>query len=270
MGAVHCCKAVWPLMQAQQYGRIAMTTSSSGLYGNFGQSNYGAAKMALVGLMQTLSLEGAKSNIRVNCLAPTAATRMTEGLLPAEVLALLKPEAVTPALLWLVSEGRAPTAPSPAPAPAPSKPRTSPSRTGLHLGSGADVPEQPGRRMGPGERAAAASRCPPAAPHRARTRWGRRWERADERAGPLPSAHAEARSAEARPMSAAAGWPTQVPLVAILRGIQPGRGAGPRPSAGGSRFRLHRGAHQLARLGAERPEPDARIRVAGCWWAPAR
>ena len=101
MGAVHCSKAVWPIMNAQKYGRIVMTTSSTGLYGNFGQSNYGAAKMALVGLMQTLALEGAKNNIRVNCLAPTAATRMTEDLMPPEVLALLKPEAVVPAMLVL-------------------------------------------------------------------------------------------------------------------------------------------------------------------------
>lgn len=101
MGAAHCCKAVWPHMQAQNYGRIVMTTSSSGLYGNFGQSNYGAAKMAQVGLMQTLSLEGAKYNIHVNALAPTAATRMTEGLMPEAVLAALKPEAVVPAMLVL-------------------------------------------------------------------------------------------------------------------------------------------------------------------------
>lgn len=104
MGAVNCTKAVWPHMNAQKYGRIVMTTSSSGLYGNFGQSNYGAAKLALVGLMQTLSLEGAKNNIHVNCLAPTAATRMTEGLMPAEVLAALKPEAVVPAMLVLAAE----------------------------------------------------------------------------------------------------------------------------------------------------------------------
>ena len=108
MGAVHCTKAVWPVMTAQKYGRIVMTTSSSGLYGNFGQSNYGAAKLALVGLMQTLSLEGAKHDIRVNCLAPTAATRMTEDLMPAEVLRALQPEAVVPAMLVLASEG-APT-----------------------------------------------------------------------------------------------------------------------------------------------------------------
>ena len=108
MGAVKCCKAVWDLMRAQNYGRIVMTTSSSGLYGNFGQSNYGAAKMALVGLMQTLSIEGAKNNVRVNCLAPTAATRMTEHLLPEAVLKLLQAEAVTPGLLALVAEG-APT-----------------------------------------------------------------------------------------------------------------------------------------------------------------
>lgn len=104
MGAVNCCKAVWDLMRAQNYGRIVMTTSSSGLYGNFGQANYGAAKMALVGLMQTLSIEGAKNNIHVNCLAPTAATRMTEHLMPEAVLKLLQPETVTPGLLALVSE----------------------------------------------------------------------------------------------------------------------------------------------------------------------
>jgi NAD(P)-dependent dehydrogenase (short-subunit alcohol dehydrogenase family) len=97
MGAAHCCKAVWPHMVAQQYGRIVMTTSSTGLYGNFGQSNYGAAKLAQVGLMQTLSIEGAKYNIHVNALAPTAATRMTEGLMPQEVLDALTPEAVVPA-----------------------------------------------------------------------------------------------------------------------------------------------------------------------------
>jgi len=108
MGAVHCTKAVWPHMTAQNYGRIVMTTSSSGLYGNFGQSNYGAAKLALVGLMQTLALEGAKHDIRVNCLAPTAATRMTEGLMPEEVLRALQPEAVVPAMLVLASEN-APT-----------------------------------------------------------------------------------------------------------------------------------------------------------------
>ena len=104
MGAVNCTKAVWDIMKAQNHGRIVMTTSSTGLYGNFGQSNYGAAKMALVGLMQTLSLEGAKNDIRVNCLAPTAATRMTEHLMPEAVLKLLQPEAVTPGLLALVAE----------------------------------------------------------------------------------------------------------------------------------------------------------------------
>ncbi|MDH0493075.1 SDR family NAD(P)-dependent oxidoreductase [Comamonas aquatica] len=108
MGAAHCCKAVWPHMQAQNYGRIVMTTSSSGLYGNFGQSNYGAAKMAQVGLMQTLAIEGAKYGIHVNALAPTAATRMTEGLMSAEVLAALQPEAVVPAMLVL-AHASAPT-----------------------------------------------------------------------------------------------------------------------------------------------------------------
>jgi len=104
MGAVNCTKAVWEIMRAQNYGRIAMTTSSSGLYGNFGQSNYGAAKMALVGLMQTLSIEGQKNDIRVNCLAPTAHTRMTEDLGAALPLEHLGPELVTPGLLYLVSE----------------------------------------------------------------------------------------------------------------------------------------------------------------------
>ena len=104
MGAVNCCKAVWDLMRAQNYGRIVMTTSSSGLYGNFGQANYGAAKLALVGLMQTLSIEGAKNNIHVNCLAPTAATRMTEHLMPDAVLKLLQADAVTPGLLALVAD----------------------------------------------------------------------------------------------------------------------------------------------------------------------
>jgi NAD(P)-dependent dehydrogenase (short-subunit alcohol dehydrogenase family) len=104
MGAVNCTKAVWEHMRSRQYGRIVMTTSSSGLYGNFGQANYGAAKMALVGLMQTLGIEGAKHNIHVNCLAPTGATRMMEGLLAPEVLELLAPERVSPAVLALVSE----------------------------------------------------------------------------------------------------------------------------------------------------------------------
>ncbi|RZJ04314.1 MAG: SDR family NAD(P)-dependent oxidoreductase [Brevundimonas sp.] len=104
MGAVNCTKAVWDIMREQNYGRIVMTTSSSGLYGNFGQSNYGAAKMALVGLMQTLSIEGAKNDVRVNCLAPTAHTRMTEDLGARLPLELLGPEMVTPGLLYLVSE----------------------------------------------------------------------------------------------------------------------------------------------------------------------
>jgi NAD(P)-dependent dehydrogenase (short-subunit alcohol dehydrogenase family) len=101
MGSVHCCKAVWPHMQAQNYGRIMMTTSSSGLYGNFGQSNYSAAKMGLVGLMQTLALEGAKYDIRVNALAPTAATRMTEGLYPEQMLNAIQASDVVPAMLVL-------------------------------------------------------------------------------------------------------------------------------------------------------------------------
>lgn len=104
MGAVICTKAVWETMRTQNYGRIVMTTSSSGLYGSFGQANYSAAKMALVGLMQTLALEGAKYDIRVNCLAPTASTGMVEGILPDDMQALLQPELVSPALLALVGK----------------------------------------------------------------------------------------------------------------------------------------------------------------------
>jgi NAD(P)-dependent dehydrogenase (short-subunit alcohol dehydrogenase family) len=141
MGAAICTQAVWPHMRAQKYGRVVMTTSSSGLFGNFGQANYGAAKMALVGLMQTLSIEGAKDGIRVNCLAPTAATRMTEGLLPPAMLERLTPGSVTPGLLHLVSED------------APSRvilcagggtfARAYVTMTqGLHIGTGADAAER--------------------------------------------------------------------------------------------------------------------------------
>ena len=104
IGAAICTKAVWETMRAQRYGRVVMTTSSSGLFGNFGQANYGAAKMALVGLMQTLALEGEKYGIRVNCLAPTAATAMLDGLVPAETAERLAPEFVSPGLLALVGE----------------------------------------------------------------------------------------------------------------------------------------------------------------------
>ncbi|RZJ18093.1 MAG: SDR family NAD(P)-dependent oxidoreductase [Brevundimonas sp.] len=104
MGSVNVTKAAWPHMREQDYGRIVFTTSSSGLYGNFGQSNYSAAKMALVGLMQTLALEGEKSNIRVNCLAPSAATRMTEGLYSEEALKGLSSDLVSPGVVALVAE----------------------------------------------------------------------------------------------------------------------------------------------------------------------
>jgi NAD(P)-dependent dehydrogenase (short-subunit alcohol dehydrogenase family) len=108
MGSVICTKAVWEIMRQQRYGRVVMTTSSSGLYGNFGQSNYAAAKMALVGLMQTLALEGEKYDIRVNCLAPSAATQMTQNVLSKEALTQLDPARVSPGLLALDTE-RAPT-----------------------------------------------------------------------------------------------------------------------------------------------------------------
>jgi NAD(P)-dependent dehydrogenase (short-subunit alcohol dehydrogenase family) len=103
-GTANCTKAVWDTMREQNYGRIMLTSSASGIYGNFGQSNYGAAKAAMVGLMNVLHHEGAKNNIRVNTLAPTAATRMLEGLIPQQVADLMQPELVTPGVLYLVSE----------------------------------------------------------------------------------------------------------------------------------------------------------------------
>jgi len=104
MGTVKPCKALWEIFKKQQYGRIVVTTSSTGLYGNFGQTNYGAAKLSLVGFMNTLKLEGAKDNIKVNAIGPIAATRMTENLMPPNILAMLQPECVTPAVVYLVSE----------------------------------------------------------------------------------------------------------------------------------------------------------------------
>lgn len=136
MGAAVCTKAVWEIMREQRHGRIVMTTSSSGLYGNFGQANYGAAKMALVGFMQTLAIEGEKYGIRVNCLAPTAATQMTHGVLSEESLALLDPARVSPGLLALVGE-------------------EAPTRTILCAGAGhfacANVTLTTGRQIGSGE-----------------------------------------------------------------------------------------------------------------------
>ena len=104
MGSINCTRAVWNQMREQAYGRIVMTSSSSGLYGNFGQTNYGSAKMGVIGAMNTLCQEGAKYNIKVNALAPAAGTRMTEGLIPGKAFDLLTPETVTPAVLYMVSE----------------------------------------------------------------------------------------------------------------------------------------------------------------------
>lgn len=140
MGSAICTKAVWAAMRAQNYGRIVMTTSSSGLYGNFGQANYGAAKMALVGLMQTLAIEGAKYNIKVNSLAPTAATQMTGGVLSEEALAQLDPALVSPGLVQLIGED-------------------APTRTILCAGGGhfavANVTLTDGAQIGGGDNAAA-------------------------------------------------------------------------------------------------------------------
>ncbi|MET0246682.1 MAG: SDR family NAD(P)-dependent oxidoreductase [Sphingomonas sp.] len=104
IGSANCTKAVWDTMREQNYGRILMTASSTGLYGNFGQANYGAAKLGLAGLTKTLYLEGAKHNIKVNTLAPTAGTRMTEDIFPSEAFKAFSPETVAPAALYLVSE----------------------------------------------------------------------------------------------------------------------------------------------------------------------
>jgi NAD(P)-dependent dehydrogenase (short-subunit alcohol dehydrogenase family) len=104
MGSVYCTKAVWPIMVEQNYGRIVMTSSSSGVYGNFGQTNYGAAKLGVVGFMNSLKIEGQKYNIKVNSLIPVAATRMTESLMPKEALEKLQPDVVSPAVLFMASE----------------------------------------------------------------------------------------------------------------------------------------------------------------------
>ena len=108
MGTVKPTKAVWEIMREQNYGRIVVTTSSSGMYGNFGQSNYGAAKLGIIGFMNTIKLEGQKNNIHINAISPVAATRMTENLMPPAVLEKLKPEYVTPGVVYLCSE-EAPT-----------------------------------------------------------------------------------------------------------------------------------------------------------------
>ncbi|MDE2134713.1 MAG: SDR family NAD(P)-dependent oxidoreductase [Alphaproteobacteria bacterium] len=104
MGTVKPCKAVWQIMRDQQYGRIVVTTSSTGLYGNFGQTNYGAAKASLIGFMNSLKLEGARDNIKVNAICPVAGTRMTENIMPPNMLEMLKPEYVTPAVVYLASD----------------------------------------------------------------------------------------------------------------------------------------------------------------------
>jgi NAD(P)-dependent dehydrogenase (short-subunit alcohol dehydrogenase family) len=103
-GTVYCTKAAWPIMRKQQYGRIVVTTSGSGTVGNFGQANYGAAKMAVVGLINVLRHEGAKYNIRINAISPSALTRMTESLLPPDMKPYMKPELVSPAVAWLCTE----------------------------------------------------------------------------------------------------------------------------------------------------------------------
>ncbi len=146
MGAVHCTKAVWPHMMERKYGRIIMTTSSSGLFGNFGQSNYGAAKMALVGLMQTLALEGEKHDIKVNCLAPTAVTRMTQDLFTADMRDAFGPAAVVPAMLVLASAD-APTRTVLCAGAGGFAAAHVTLTQGSYIGSGVDAPEQLAARL---------------------------------------------------------------------------------------------------------------------------
>ena len=104
LGSALCAHSVFPIMKEQEFGRIVMTSSSSGLFGNFGQTNYAAAKMGVVGLMNTLKLEGAKYNVHTNSIAPTATTRMTEHLFPAEFAEKLDPKYIIPAVIFLASE----------------------------------------------------------------------------------------------------------------------------------------------------------------------
>ncbi len=104
MGSVHCTRAVWNQMREQNYGRVIFTASSTGLYGNFGQSAYGTAKLALVGLMNTLREEGRRNNIRLNCLSPNAASRMTADVMDAETLDALDPAKVSHAVVALASQ----------------------------------------------------------------------------------------------------------------------------------------------------------------------
>lgn len=104
LGSALCAHSVFPIMKEQEFGRIVMTSSSSGLFGNFGQTNYAAAKMGVVGLMNTLKLEGAKYNVHTNSIAPTATTRMTEHLFPAEFAEKLNPKYIIPAVIFLASE----------------------------------------------------------------------------------------------------------------------------------------------------------------------
>lgn len=140
-GAFHCTKAVWDGMRERQFGRIVFTTSSSGLYGNFGQANYGAAKMALVGVMKTLSQEGAKYDVRVNCLAPSAATRMTADIMNEAELEALAPDRVSPGMLVLVSD-QAPNGMIMCAGAGSFEVANITLTQGLHLGTGDDVPER--------------------------------------------------------------------------------------------------------------------------------
>ena len=165
IGSAICTKAVWETMREQAYGRILMTSSSTGLYGNFGQANYGAAKIGLVGFAKTLHLEGAKYDIRVNTLAPTAATRMTEDLFPPELLGLFNPENVVPAALYLVSRGGADRTRSSAPAAGSSRRPTSPSPPATPCRRAA-APSRRWRRTGTGSPTARSRSSPSRAPSR--------------------------------------------------------------------------------------------------------
>ncbi len=103
-GTYHVVKAAWPHLREQNYGRVIVTSSTSGIYGNFGQANYGAAKLGVVGLINTLAIEGAKYSVTANAIVPVAATRMTEDIMPEEMLEKLEPGYVSPAVVHLASE----------------------------------------------------------------------------------------------------------------------------------------------------------------------
>lgn len=170
-GTFYCCKAVWDGMKERNYGRIVLTTSSSGMFGNFGQANYGAAKAGIVGLMNVLAQEGRKTDIRVNTVSPTAATRMTEELLPPQALQLMKPEAITPRFCSCSARTRRP-APRSAPVPARSR-RSRSSRLKASTCRSPNGPPTRSRRTSPRSATTPRPRRSKARSSRRRSTWPR-------------------------------------------------------------------------------------------------